>query len=246
MEAVTAWLDLYGVVALFMLMLVKAVGVPVPIPADLIMLVAAARAAEGRWPLWQVFAALLLAMVVGGIIQFALTRGPGRAVLYRFGRYLGLTPTRLDRAAMAMRRGGIPAISLAILTPGVRSAAVVGCGLAGVSWRAFMPGLVIGSSLFLSLHIILGYIGAAVLSALTRFGVLPWLLTAGVLVTGLAGWLLIRRVRRPNASRAEIMAEAVGAWHEAACPACLLLGAANRLADAPAPAVPAPGVAGWS
>ena len=67
MEAFDTFLNLYGIAALFLLMLVKAAGLPVPIPGDLIMLAAAGRAAEGKWPLWQAFVAILLALVLGAL-----------------------------------------------------------------------------------------------------------------------------------------------------------------------------------
>ena len=52
MEALDGFLKAYGLAAIFAVLLVKAVGVPIPVPADLIMLAAAARAAEGKLPLW--------------------------------------------------------------------------------------------------------------------------------------------------------------------------------------------------
>ena len=227
MEAFDHFLNLYGIAALFLLMLVKAAGVPVPIPSDLIMLAAAARATEGKWPLWQVFATILLALVLGGIVQFLLARGPGRSLIDRFGRYLGLTRPRLEVAAGAMRRGGLIAVILSILTPGVRAGAVVACGLAELPLGTFLPGLVIGTSLFLALHFTLGYFGASLLGWLGQALPTPWLLLLVLLIVGAAGWLLIRRRRRPGATTGEIVAEAAGAWHDAACPACLVLGALN-------------------
>jgi hypothetical protein len=50
------------------------------------------RDGRGRVALAAAFATVLLALLVGGLAQFGLARGPGRRVLYRFGRYLGLTP----------------------------------------------------------------------------------------------------------------------------------------------------------
>src|SRR5687768_17578218 len=98
-------------------MLSKAIGVPVPIPGDVIVLAMGARAAEGKVLLWQVFLALLIAMTLGGIMQFVLARGIGRRAIYRLGRYVGLTEARLDAAARTVQRGGILGIGLAILTP---------------------------------------------------------------------------------------------------------------------------------
>ncbi|HLF25271.1 MAG TPA: VTT domain-containing protein [Anaerolineae bacterium] len=231
MDSIEAFLNTYGLLAIFGLMLVKGIGVPIPVPADVIMLATAARAAEGRLVLWQAFAAILLAMVAGGIVQFVLARGPGRGILYRFGRYLGLTAARLDAAAATVKRSGPIGIGLAILTPGIRAATIAACGLAALPMRTFVPGLALGSTLFLSLHFFLGAVIGRLLSALAQAANAPIVLAlvAILIVAGLGGWIVIRRRQRPTASRGEIIAEAVEAWHEATCPACLALGAASRI-----------------
>lgn len=225
------FLEIYGLAAIFTLMLLKSAGVPIPIPADAIMLATSARAAEGKIVLTQAFIALLVALVVGGVVQFLLVRGPARSVLYRYGRFLGMTPARLDTAAGKIQKGGVLTIGLAILTPGLRSVAVGACGLAGVPLRTFTAGLLIGSALFLGLHFFLGYVGGTLLAALPDTVSLPAVLAAVVvlLATGLLVWFLIRRRQLPNTPNREILAEAVGAWHEATCPVCLALGAADRL-----------------
>ena len=236
MNGIESFLDLYGLAAIFLLMLTKAAGVPIPVPADVIMLAAAARAAEGKMTLWQAFVAILIAMVVGGIIQFSLARGPGRGFLYRYGRYLGLTPARLDTAAATVKRGGPVSIGLAILTPGIRAATVAASGLAGLPMTIFLPGLLLGSTLFLSLHFFLGYVGGSLISTVTKALPLPWLvaLLVALLVLGLGFWSMIRRRQRPGAPRGEVVAEALEAWHEATCPVCLALGTTSRLRNLPA------------
>ncbi len=237
MENIEAFLNSYGLAAIFGLMLVKSIGVPIPIPADVIMLAAAARVAEGKLVLWQAFIVILLALIAGGIVQFTLARGPGRGVLYRFGRYLGLTSARLDAAAATVKKGGPIGIGLAILTPGIRAATVAACGLAALPMRIFMPGLALGSGLFLALHFFLGSLIGYLLAALTQAGLLQIALPIVVvfIAAGLVVWAVIRRRQRPYAPRGEIVAEALEAWHEATCPVCLALGAASGLQRRSAP-----------
>ena len=89
MEGLEAFLDSYGVAAACAVMLVKAIGVPVPIPGDVILLATAARAAEGKVLLWLAFVALLLALTLGGTLQFLLARGPARNLVTRYGHRVG-------------------------------------------------------------------------------------------------------------------------------------------------------------
>lgn len=225
MESVDAVLTMYGPLALFVVMLLKAAGVPVPLPADLLMLAAAARAAEGKLPLWETFGLILVALVLGGLVQFGLARGPARGLLYHHGHLLGLTPARLDRAAGAVQRGGVLGIAAAILTPGVRSVTVAGCGLAGTPLRVFVPGLMLGSAAFLALHIGLGFGGGLLLNRLATAVPLPGLIAIAVAAAGAAGWFLIRRRQAPAGTAGAVVADAAGAWCEACCPVCLALGA---------------------
>src|ERR671929_1871212 len=114
MNGLEAFLDAYGVAAACAIMLVKAIGVPVPIPGDVILLATAARAAEGKVLLWLAFVGLLLALTLGGTLQFLLARGPARRILVRYGQRLGLTEQRLERVAGLVRRGGLLGIGLAV------------------------------------------------------------------------------------------------------------------------------------
>jgi len=224
MDGIESFLNAYGLAAIFGLMLVKAVGVPIPIPADVVMLAASARVAVGKLDVWQAFAAILVALVVGGVIQFLLARGPGRGFLYRFGRTLGLTPARLDAVARTVEKGGPIGIGLAVLTPGIRAAAVAACGLAALPLRVFVPGLTLGSGLFLALHFFLGALIAPLVAGLSQSGLL--VIVLALAIAGMGAWVVIRRRQRPDAPANEVIAEALEAWHEATCPVCLALGAA--------------------
>jgi len=229
MDQINAFLDLYGLTAIFVVLLIKSVGVPIPIPNDALLLATAARAAEGRLVLWQAIITVLVALVLGGIAQFFLVRGPGRKVLYRFGGYVGLTNARLDAAVSRVQKSGPIAIGVAILTPGVRSVTITACGLADLPLRVVATGLTLGSAIFLSLHFFLGYVGR---SLLTSLGIsLPQALIFLVVLAaiGFALWWVLRRRRDRSATVNEIAAEAFEAWHEATCPVCLALAAASRV-----------------
>jgi membrane-associated protein len=231
-DSLTTVLDLYGLTAIFGVMLIKSIGVPIPIPSDVILLVAAAGAAQGRFVLWQAFVVVLIALVAGGIVQYALARGPGREFIYRHGRYFGLSPGRHDAVAALAKRSGLIGISVMVLVPGVRAAAVAACGLAALPARVFLPGLLIGSTGFLGLHFFLGYAGGTLLMMLSQPVSPVTVAVAAVvlLVVGFVVWFEIRRHRSGvSADTATVAADAFANWHDATCPACLALGALERL-----------------
>ena len=231
MNGIESFLNAYGLPAIAAVLLIKSAGVPIPIPADVLMFAAAARVTRGTDGLGLAFTVLLIAIVIGDGVQFWLARGPGRTAVYRVGRYLGLTPARLDAASTLVRKSGPLGLAVIMLTPGVRAASVAACGLANVSLRVFVVGLLIGEGLFLALHFFLGSILDAVWQQLTQgaSGPLVAAIFIGLLLAGFGAWILIRRHQRPAASRGEVVGSAFEAFHEASCPVCLALGAIDRV-----------------
>lgn len=231
MNGIEAFLNAYGLPAIAAVLLIKSAGVPIPIPADVLMFAAAARVTRGTDGLALAFAMLLIAILIGDVIQFWLARGPGRTAVYRVGRYLGLTPARLDAASTLVRKSGPVGLAVIMLTPGVRAASVAACGLANVSLRVFVIGLLIGEGLFLALHFFLGSILDVVWRQLTQSASGPLIVAIfiGLLLAGFGAWILIRRHQRPSAPRSEIIGSAFEAFHEASCPVCLALGSIDRV-----------------
>ena len=237
MNGFDVFLTYYGLVAVFSIMLIKTIGVPIPIPGDLIILTAAVRVAQGKLVGWQVFIAILVALLLGGLIQFVLARGPGRGLLSRFGRYVGLTTPRIDAAAEKIRKGGVPGLAISILVPGVRGVAIVASGLADLPLRRFLLGLALGSLLFLSLHFFLGYLGGSALFVLGRVLPLSTSIPLVIVLLVVVYVLWVIAVRRQKTARAELEAlqteqnnaAALEVWHEGICPVCLAFYTASQL-----------------
>lgn len=131
---------------------------------------------------------------------------------------------------MRIKKGGILGLSVAILVPGVRGAAIAASGLADFRWRTFVPGLVIGSTLFLTLHFFLDYLGGSVLVLLAQL--LPSMFVIVVvlilLVLVFLLWVVVRR-RKAALRRDMEHAASLEVWHEVICPVCLMLYTANQL-----------------
>ncbi len=211
-----------GLLALFVVMLLKEMGAPVPIPSDLIMITAGVQLATGTFGLLELAIFVELAILIGCSIHFLLARAAGRRIIYRFGRFIGLTERRLDQLTAALRTRGPLAIFLALNVPAARSGVVAAAGVAGLSYRAFAPPMLAGNSVFYGWHIALGFIaGPAALAFLERTNTSLLLVFAALAVLGLLGWLALKR-RNGAATKADTL-ERLHAWTEAACPGCLAL-----------------------
>jgi membrane protein DedA with SNARE-associated domain len=217
----------YGLLAILVVMVLKEVGIPVPVPSDLIMITAGVQAATGVYSLFELLIAIEVAMIVGGSIQFFLARGMGRAFIYRVGRFIGLTQERLDKAMSALQRRGALGVFLGLNIPGARAGIIPAAGLAGLTYPAFAPAMISGSSIFYGWHIALGYLIGPSATALLENLHLPILpVVAALALLGLIVWLFLRGRRK---GVAESSVDVVHSWTEAACPACLAITAYQKL-----------------
>ena len=230
---------LSGPLALVLLLPMEA-GVPIPLPADLVMFTVGERVAAGRFPLWLAVAGFELVAILGTTALFLACRGPAQRIITRFGPRLGLTEARLSRAAGFAETRGRPGLVLGRGTPGLRTLTVIAAAVSGLNARRALPALIVGSSVFLQLHLVLGLLLGPLADRAFDQAKGPALAAGAVL---LAGALVFWRVRRRK------RAAAPAAWMEAACPACvgisLLAGRVPALAgltslDPAAPASPEP------
>jgi len=202
-------------------------AVPIPIPGDALMLLVGERASAGAIPPWAAVVGLELATVVGVIVLFFAARGPAAVLLDRVGPRLGLTDERRQRAVAVVERRGGPALAVGRAAPGFRTLSVVVAAASTMRAHRALIALVVGGSLFVQLHFVLGYVfGPAAVELVHR--ALPLALAIGVgLLVGAFVVLRHRRGRR----------EGMAAWEEAACPACLALGhlAERQLVQATGP-----------
>ena len=198
-----------GLAALALLLPMEA-GVPIPLPADLVMFTVGERVAAGRFPLWLAVTSFEVIAVVGTTALFLACRGPAHRVISRYGPRLGLTRARVGRAAAFAETHSRVGLAVGRATPGLRTLTVVAAGAAGLSGRRALPALILGSTVFLQVHLVLGLLLGPLADRAFSQAKGPAVAAAALLVAGaLVFWRAGRRGRPP------------AAWMEAACPACI-------------------------
>ena len=211
-----------GALAAIGLLVLTEAGLPIPIPADIVMLFVGERAAAGTLPLWIAVVAFEAVAVLGTTMLFVIARGPGNGVVSRLGPRLGFTPERQRRATALLERRGRPAMVIGRTTPGLRTITVVAAGGSGLASRRALPALALGSSIFLQLHLFLGYFLGPPASRALMAARGPALAAFLALAIAAAVFWFVRRRRGGGAE----------AWSEAACPVCIGLRlVAERAAD---------------
>lgn len=214
--------DAIAIAGLAGLLLIKEAGVPIPIPGDLLVIGAGIATAGDPANAIVALIAILVAGYVGGAIQFLLVRGGLRRAMIGLLVRFGVSHSTIERLTDRLQRGGPRGVAIARATPGVRVPAIAASGLAALPLPGFLAGLVVGNSLFVGGHFLLGaVVGRPALEFLQRAGTM---LAIGAFIVfaalGAVGWLILRRRRRALAP--------LETWLDTACPACLVLGGLAR------------------
>ncbi len=188
----------YGLVALFILILIEEAGVWLPLPGDLLIVYFGARVTRSSRPALDVIlvvATTVAATVCGSFLLYLLSRRFHR-VIHRLGPLLRLDERRLTWMAAELQRRGVIIIVPVRLIPGLRVVTTAVCGAFRVPVPRFLLAVAIASAIWALLYLALGAAGLTLVGLLRSF--LPetpreWLF-AGLVVLALAAVALLARL----------------------------------------------------
>lgn len=206
----TSWLAHYGVIAIFFLMLIDAVF---PAASELVMLYGGALASGALTHSVDVLGLHVtgfqayLAVVLAGVLGYQLgaiggwwigERG-GRPFLDRRGRWLHLTPERLERAERWFARWDDWAVLVGRVTPVARSFISIPAGVFEMPFRRYNVLTLIGNGAWC---VVIAGVGWALGSSYERFnnGFKYVEYAVVLLILAAAGFVILRR-RRASISR---------------------------------------------
>ncbi|HEY3895525.1 MAG TPA: DedA family protein [Pseudonocardiaceae bacterium] len=152
-------LDHYGYLAVAGLITLEDFGVPVP--GETVLITAAVYAGAERLNIIAVALIAVAAAVIGDNIGYAIGSFGGRRLVERFGRYLLITPQRLDTAERFFGRHGGKVVTIARFVEGLRQANGIIAGTTGMRWRRFLAFNVLGAALWVGIWAGLGDLAGA-------------------------------------------------------------------------------------
>jgi membrane protein DedA with SNARE-associated domain len=191
-------LDNYGYLAVAGLVMVENFGVPAP--GETILVAAAVYAGTGRLSIVGVGVIAVLAAIIGNCIGYAIGYFGGHALVLRYGKYVFLTPERLEKTEIFFaRRGGLVVVAGRFIE-GLRQAAGIIAGTAEMPWKRFLAFTTLGAVLWVAVWAPVGYLAGnhigTIYATATRYSL--YLLIA--LLVLLAAWIVRavwRRKRSP-------------------------------------------------
>ena len=132
-----------------------------PIPSEVIMPVAGVAAGQGRMWLPYVIAAGTAGAMLGNIVWYLAARALGlvrlKPFIQRYGRWLTLSWSEVERADRWFRDHGVAFVLLARMIPTIRSLVSVPAGLLHMRFRNFFIASTIGTAGWTSLLAGAGY-----------------------------------------------------------------------------------------
>jgi membrane protein DedA with SNARE-associated domain len=157
----------YGELFIFVVVLVEEAGLPLPLPSDLMLLFCGSLVAHGRLNLGLTFGSVVIATILGTAALFTLARWGGRPLVLRYGRWIRLDESRLQRAEQHLRHRALWRLTALRLIPGLRVYSTITAGVLAVprteATLAFALSGAIWASVWIGLGALLGpHLGSVV------------------------------------------------------------------------------------
>jgi membrane protein DedA with SNARE-associated domain len=140
----------------------------VPVPGETVLIISAVYAGTGRLSIWLVALIAFLAAILGDNVGFGIGHFGGRPLAERYGKYILLTPERLDKTASFFDRHGGKVIVIARFVEGLRQANGIIAGITGMHWRKFLPFNMLGAALWVGVWVSIGYFSGSNIDSIYR------------------------------------------------------------------------------
>lgn len=197
LAALAPILDHYGYLAIAGLLLLEDFGVPAP--GETVLIVGAIYAGAGRLDIVLVALLAFAGAVAGDNIGYLIGRLGGRRLVERFGRYVLLTPERIDRAEGFFTRYGGGIVVVARFVEGLRQVNGIIAGVSGMPWRRFLAYNALGAALWVGTWVTLGVLAGAHINTIYPLAVryqMYLAIAVGVIIVALVVRAVLRHRRR--------------------------------------------------
>ena len=148
-------LNQYGYLAVGGFITLEDFGIPVP--GETILIAAAVYAGAGKLNIALVVIIGVVAAVIGDNIGYAIGAYGGRRVVERYGKYVFITPERLDKAEHFFSKHGGGVVVVARFIEGLRQLNGIIAGTSSMRWQKFVVFNFLGAVLWVGTWSMVGY-----------------------------------------------------------------------------------------
>ena len=145
----------WGYLAIFVFVILGNLGIPVP--EESILILAGYLVWQGALRLPLVLLVGILSAIAGDNLGYWVGRRYGQAAVVRYGRWVRLTPARLDASWRVVTRYGAVGVFVARFITGLRFLAGPVAGSTGLAPLAFVTANTLGAMLYVPTMVAAGY-----------------------------------------------------------------------------------------
>jgi membrane protein DedA with SNARE-associated domain len=197
------FLETWGYLAVFLLTVMESACIPIPSEVTLGLGGALASGAviggtQGHLSLGWVIVVGIAGSVGGSLLAYAVGRTGGRALFDRYGKYVLLSHSDLDKAEAWFSRRGEWMVLYGRVLPFIRTFISLPAGMARMNVAKFTALTAIGVSVWVTLLTLIGYaLGGSWNKMVKAFGYAGYVVAAAVIV--MLAVFLVRRYRTQSA-----------------------------------------------
>jgi undecaprenyl-diphosphatase len=174
------------------------------VPGETVMLLGGAVAGQGAIDIYVLIAIAWFAAWAGDTTSFFLGRRLGREFVMRHGPRFGIGHERFEKVEDYFGRHGGKTIFIGRFVSLVRAFAPFIAGSSGMRYRAFVPYSILGTGLWASAHILIGYFFSRSIDTAAKYAGRGAFLLGTLIVVVVGTALLVRRFRVEENRRAAV------------------------------------------
>jgi undecaprenyl-diphosphatase len=178
------------------------------VPGETVMLLGGAVAGQGAIDIYLLIAVAWFSAWLGDTTSFFVGRRLGRDFVLRHGPRFGIGHERFERVEDYFSRHGGKTIFIGRFISLVRAFAPFIAGSSGMRYRAFVPYSILGTGLWASAHILVGYFFSRSIESAAKYAGRGAFVLASAIVVVVAVVTLVRHFRVEENRRAAL------AWME--------------------------------
>jgi membrane protein DedA with SNARE-associated domain len=154
-ETMSYWLVNYGSITLFILLALGIIALP--IPEETLLTITGIFLYKGLLNLPITFLAALSGSICGITVSYLIGYNIGHHVLHKYGKWVGLTELRLQKAHLWFEKYGKWTLFIGYFIPGIRHLSGITAGLTELEYRHFALFAYSGALFWVSTFLSIGY-----------------------------------------------------------------------------------------
>ncbi|MFL5872709.1 MAG: bifunctional DedA family/phosphatase PAP2 family protein [Solirubrobacterales bacterium] len=174
------------------------------VPGETVMLLGGAVAGQGAIDIYLLIAIAWFSAWLGDTTSFFLGRRLGREFVMKHGPRFGISHERFEKVEDYFGRHGGKTIFIGRFISLIRAFAPFVAGSSGMQYRAFVPYSILGTGLWASAHILVGYFFSRSIETAGKYAAKGAFLLATLIVVVATTVFVVRRLREEENRKAVV------------------------------------------